>query len=181
MTVNLIGIGGAGGNILEYVYNSGFKGNYFLINNLVRKFEDKKSISQIEFPLKEYKSFSMKYSEKENQLYEDEILPLFNSSEKFIIFCGMGGITGSNILMKICETIPKFNPNVFIFITLPFNFEGNQRKENALTFLEQIKKYQLITVFDNEEHSLNFDKKLKLKDFFEELNEKIVELIKNKF
>lgn len=176
MTTNFIGVGGGGSNILEYIQKSKLKGNYLIINNYLREYKQNK-IHQIVFPLNVHKTINPTYLE---EIFKNKILSLLNSKYKSVIFVSLGGFTGTNVLLKICESLSKFNSNIVIITTLPFKFE-EQRRIKSEKIVSILQENQQIYIFDNEEFSHKIGRNLTLGNFFEKMNKEILDLIKNKF
>ena len=68
----------------------------------------------------------------------NEALELFNADDKFVLLTGLGGFTGSNLAKELTLKLHASNKDFRIICSLPFKFEGTNRRNNALKALNAI-------------------------------------------
>ena len=79
---------------------------------------------------------------------EDEIREIVKDTDMVFIAAGMGGGTGTGAAPVVARVAKECGALVIGIVTRPFTFEGKVRMSNALSGIEEIKKYvdTLITI-----------------------------------
>ena len=79
---------------------------------------------------------------------EDEIREIVKNTDMVFIAAGMGGGTGTGAAPVVARVAKECGALVIGIVTRPFTFEGKVRMSNALSGIEELKKYvdTLITI-----------------------------------
>jgi cell division protein FtsZ len=144
--IKVIGVGGGGGNAVNYMYNQGIKGVEFIICNTDRQALDKSPIEkkiQIGNSLTQGRGvggnpeLGMKAAQ-ENM--EDIRKALENNTKMLFITSGMGGGTGTGAAPVIAKLAKDMGILTVGIVTYPFIFEGPKRKEIAENGIEELRR-----------------------------------------
>lgn len=165
----IIGIGGAGTNIVEFVRDT---------------FDDEQSLLLITSDKNKFKKRKLKNrifvgnKDKSKLLNEDAILcnlqqslPMIESKIKnvdnLILVSGFGGITGKKVTFELLDLALKFKVKTKVIVVIPYKFESDRRKLalQSLELMPDESEYFELIVFDNE-MLLNTGKTLSLNDAF---------------
>lgn len=89
--------------------------------------------------------------ENELEAVKEKIKKSLLNVDIVFIFAGMGGKTGSFYAPIIAEVAKEENKFVIAIVTKPFEFEGPEKMELALSGIEKLRKYaDTITVISNQ-------------------------------
>lgn len=144
--IKVIGVGGGGSNAINYMFKQGIKGVDFVITNT-----DSQALSESGVTTKIQLGASLTEglgaganpevgarAAKESQ---KEIEGILSSQTKMIfITAGMGGGTGTGAAPVIAEMAKSMDILTVGIVTMPFQFEGRLRLEQAQKGLERIKE-----------------------------------------
>lgn len=147
-SIKIIGVGGGGSNMVNFMYKKDVKGVTFIVCNT-----DKNHLNNIcEVPVKIELGLSsseglgagsdpvlgMKSAEESKEHIKNI---LENNTKMLFIVAGMGGGTGTGASPIIAEIAKKeLNILTVAVVTLPFDFEGPNRVRQAKEGLEKLKK-----------------------------------------
>lgn len=143
--IKVIGVGGGGGNAVNYMYSQGIKGVEFIICNTDRQALDKSPIEkkiQIGNSLTQGRGvggnpeLGMKAA-MEN--VEDIRKALENNTKMLFITSGMGGGTGTGAAPVIAKLAKDMGILTVGIVTYPFNFEGPKRKDIAESGINELR------------------------------------------
>ena len=144
--IKVIGVGGGGSNAINYMFKQGIKGVDFVITNT-----DSQALSESGVPTKIQLGASLTEglgaganpevgasAAKESQ---KEIEGILSTQTKMIfITAGMGGGTGTGAAPVIAKMAKSMDILTVGIVTMPFQFEGRLRLEQAQKGLEKIKE-----------------------------------------
>ncbi len=141
--IKVIGIGGAGGNI---------------VNTMIRQ---KQSVKSVEFIVANTDRQALSRSEAENKIElgrtglgaggrpevgqaaaneaREEIANYLNGASMVFITAGMGGGTGTGAAPIVAEVAQELDILTVAIVTKPFSFEGSRRMKNAEAGLKELK------------------------------------------
>lgn len=171
--IHVIGLGGAGSNILEQLYREQPRFKYTMVTDPIRTTipESVKFIHYIHhFPFT-------------NELLEEkDILPLellerIGHDEQLIILTGLGGATGTLLTDQLIQFCINSNISFQVGCTWPLSFEGAKRLKLAEEFESKYKDFQNVTIAKDETNTLYRTpekKKTLLGDLFAEINAEII-------
>ena len=141
--IKVIGVGGCGGNAVNYMYNMGVKNVNFVVCNT-----DKQDLRKSPVPTK------IQLGEKglgagckpevglqEAQKSIEEINAILDDhTEMVFITAGMGGGTGTGAAPLIAKTAKEKGILTVAIVTIPALFEGDEKVNQALMGVEEMKK-----------------------------------------
>lgn len=143
--ISIIGIGGAGGNMLQAVYNAGIENLSLIALNT-----DFQALETLNVPKKLVLGASLtfgmgtganpeigKIAVEENI---EEVLALISDSDIVFLLAGLGGGTGSGVLPVIARMLQEKQILSIALVTKPFSFEGARRMHVAQAALQKIEE-----------------------------------------
>lgn len=155
--IKVIGVGGGGSNAVNHMFNQGFKGVDFIVCNT-----DKQSLDASPVPLKIQLGPSLTEGRGAGSIPEigmnaaieniDEVRELLAKDTKMVfITAGMGGGTGTGAAPVIAKVARELGILTVGIVTVPFNFEGRKRRQQAEQGLENIREaVDTLVVINNE-------------------------------
>ncbi|MDG1762558.1 MAG: cell division protein FtsZ [Flavobacteriaceae bacterium] len=143
--IKVMGVGGGGSNAINYMFRQGIKGVDFIISNT-----DAQALSESGVPTKIQLGASLteglgaganpEVGAKAAQESHEEIHSILSTQTKMIfITAGMGGGTGTGAAPIIAQMAKSMDILTVGIVTMPFQFEGKLRLEQAQKGLEKIK------------------------------------------
>jgi cell division protein FtsZ len=154
--VKVIGIGGAGANVLDRMALEGSDDAELLtLNTDIRALSTSVSSQKIQLGstlLKGMGTGGDPTLGKQAAIEAvDEIRKAVRSSKMVFVCVGLGGGTGSGAAPEVCRIAREEGVFLVVFATMPFTFEGERRMGQARTALEQIARYaNAVISFDND-------------------------------
>jgi len=144
--IKVIGVGGGGSNAINYMFQQGIKGVDFVITNT-----DAQALSESGVPTKIQLGASLteglgaganpEVGAKAAQESIEEIENILSTQTKMVfITAGMGGGTGTGAAPVIAQMAKSMDILTVGIVTMPFQFEGRLRLEQAQKGLERIKE-----------------------------------------
>tara|TARA_B100000989_G_scaffold295408_1_gene276455 strand:+ start:5427 stop:7598 length:2172 start_codon:yes stop_codon:yes gene_type:complete len=143
--IKVMGVGGGGSNAINYMFQQGIKGVDFVISNT-----DAQALSESGVPIKIQLGASLteglgaganpEVGAKAAQESHEQIHNILATQTKMIfITAGMGGGTGTGAAPIIAQMAKSMDILTVGIVTMPFQFEGKLRLEQAQKGLEKIK------------------------------------------
>ena len=154
-SVKIVGLGGAGTNMLDRVVLDGMDGAEMLaINTDIRTLSGSVARDRIQLGRNLTKGLG---SGGDPELGQQAVLEAENEvraalkGRKIVFLCvGLGGGTGSGAAPIICRIAREEGAFVVVFATMPFGFEGRRRREQADTALNELAVLSnALVTFDN--------------------------------
>jgi cell division protein FtsZ len=155
--IKVIGVGGGGGNAVNYMYNLGIEGVDFVVCNT-----DMKALNNSPIPLKiqlgpaltqglgaganpEVGEAATMESLEEVQAF------LKNKTKMAFITAGMGGGTGTGGAPIVAQIAKELGILTVGIVTTPFTYEGKKRMKNAEAGIDNLRQYvDTILVISND-------------------------------
>ena len=101
----IIGLGGAGNNIVSYLQEKKLdKSNFLLIQTDANTYRDTIIENKILLDIKKNSNIREAFNMKSTNIKK-----YISSSEKVFIVAGLGGMCGSNVLFYLCENFSEYN------------------------------------------------------------------------
>ena len=143
----IIGLGGAGNNIVSYLQEKKLdKSNFLLIQTDENTYKDTIIENKILLDIKNNSNIREAFNMKSTNIKK-----YITSSEKVFIVAGLGGFCGSNVLFYLGESFSEYNSNNYAIVTKPFKYEGKFRGKVANEIIEKSKdKFSYYKIFDNQ-------------------------------
>jgi cell division protein FtsZ len=144
--IKVIGVGGGGSNAINYMFQQGIKGVDFIITNT-----DAQALSESGVPTKIQLGATLTeglgaganpdVGARAAQESKDEIHSVLSIQTKMVfITAGLGGGTGTGAAPIIAEMAKSLDILTVGIVTMPFQFEGRLRLEQAQNGLQRIKE-----------------------------------------
>ena len=144
--IKVIGVGGGGSNAINYMFQQGIKGVDFIITNT-----DAQALSESGVPTKIQLGATLteglgaganpEVGARAAQESKDEIHSVLSIQTKMVfITAGLGGGTGTGAAPIIAEMAKSLDILTVGIVTMPFQFEGRLRLEQAQNGLQRIKE-----------------------------------------
>lgn len=143
--IKVLGVGGGGSNAINYMFQQGIKGVDFIVSNT-----DAQALAESGVPTKIQLGASLteglgaganpEVGARAALESQEEIQSILSTQTKMIfITAGMGGGTGTGAAPVIAQMAKSLDILTVGIVTMPFQFEGKLRLEQAQRGLEKIK------------------------------------------
>ena len=147
----VLGVGGAGGNAINAMIESGMEGVEFVaINTDAQDLKMSKAHAKIQIGMNLTKGLGAGAKHNIGQAAADEsigeIVNYIQGSNMIFIAAGMGGGTGTGASHVIAKAAKELNILTVGVTTLPFAYEGSKRMRRAVEGLEALKKHLDTTI-----------------------------------
>jgi len=152
--IKVVGVGGGGGNAVNYMFKQGIKGVDFVVCNT-----DAQALHNSPIPIKvklgNRKLGAGSKPDVGRQAAVDSVeeikAALAGETEMLFITAGMGGGTGTGAAPIIAQVAKEMGVLVVGIVTLPFEWEGQKRLTLAQKGIEELKKHvdTLIVISNN--------------------------------
>ncbi len=144
--IAVIGIGGAGGNAVNNMIESGLEGvEFFAANTDVQALSASKAPAKIQLGTSLTSGLgagsNAEVGKASAEEAAEEILARIDGAHMLFITAGMGGGTGTGAAPVIARLARERNILTVAVVTKPFNFEGVRRKRIAEAGLEELKPH----------------------------------------
>ena len=142
----VLGVGGAGGNAINEMIDSGLQGVEFVaVNTDAQDLKHSKAKAKIQIGLNLTKGLGAGSKLDIGQAAADEslneIVNTLQGSNMVFIAAGMGGGTGTGAAHVIARAAKELNILTVGVVTLPFLYEGPSRMRRAQQGLEELRKH----------------------------------------
>lgn len=155
--IKVIGVGGGGSNAINHMFSQGIKGVDFIVCNT-----DEQALQNSPVPTKIQLGISLteglgaganpEIGQQSALESIDEIEKLLDSNTKMVfITAGMGGGTGTGAAPVIAQLAKERDILTVGIVTIPFQFEGKVRQQQAAKGVEKLRKVvdSLIVINNN--------------------------------
>ncbi len=155
--IKVIGVGGGGSNAINYMYNQKIKGVDFIICNTdSQALENSPVPTKIQLGVNLTEGLGAGANPEIGQLAAQESVEeidrvLDKNTKMVFITAGMGGGTGTGAAPVIAELAKNKDILTVGIVTIPFQFEGKIRHEQALLGVENLRRHvdSLIVINNN--------------------------------
>ena len=142
----VLGVGGAGGNAINGMIDSGLQGVEFIaVNTDAQDLKHSKAKQKIQIGLNLTKGLGAGSKLDIGQAAADEslndIINVLQGANMVFITAGMGGGTGTGSAHVIARAAKELNILTVGVVTLPFLYEGPSRMRRAQQGLEELRKH----------------------------------------
>tara|TARA_B100001121_G_scaffold244071_1_gene218730 strand:+ start:667 stop:2139 length:1473 start_codon:yes stop_codon:yes gene_type:complete len=142
----VMGVGGAGGNAINEMIDSGMEGVEFIaVNTDAQDLKHSKAKLKIQIGLNLTKGLGAGAKIDIGQAAADEslneIINILQGANMVFIAAGMGGGTGTGAAHVIARAAKELNILTVGVVTLPFLYEGPSRMKRAQIGLEELRKH----------------------------------------
>lgn len=155
--IKVIGVGGGGSNAINHMFSQGIKGVDFIVCNTdAQALQNSPVPTKIQLGLNLTEGLGAGANPEVGQQSAlesiDEIEKLLDTNTKMVfITAGMGGGTGTGAAPVIAQLAKERDILTVGIVTIPFQFEGKVRQEQALRGVEKLRKVvdSLIVINNN--------------------------------
>ncbi len=180
VSIKVIGVGGAGGNAVNSIIESGCQGIGFVVANTdAQALEFSRAQHKIQIGVKSTKGLGaganpdMGKRAAEEDL--DKVMDAVSGADIVFIVGGMGGGTGSGGLPVIARALRDKGVLVIAIVTRPFLFEGKRRAAIADEAIQRLKQdVDTLIVIPNQKLLEVVDQHVSMIDAFAMINEGIL-------
>ncbi len=142
----VLGVGGAGGNAINEMIESGVEGVEFIaVNTDAQDLKTSKAQLKIQIGLNVTKGLGAGAKHEIGQAAADEslndIMDLLKGANMVFITAGMGGGTGTGAAHVIARAAKELNILTVGVVTMPFLYEAPSRMRRAQQGLEELRKH----------------------------------------
>ncbi len=155
--IKVIGVGGGGGNAVNYMFNKGIKDVNFIVCNTDRQALNNSPVPvkiQLGETLTEGRGAGNKPETGKQAAIEnlDDIISVLEDNTKMVfVTAGMGGGTGTGAAPIIAKAAHEMDILTVGIVTIPFKFEGERRISQALEGIKEIKQHvDALLIINNE-------------------------------
>ena len=144
--IKVIGVGGGGSNAINYMHSKGIKGVDFVVCNTDSQALESSSVEnkiQLGISLTEGLGAGANPDVGEQAAKEsfDELRKMLETNTKMVfITAGMGGGTGTGAAPVISKLAKEMDILTVGIVTMPFNFEGKVRADQAKKGIDKLRK-----------------------------------------
>ena len=144
--IKVIGVGGGGSNAINYMHSQGIKGVDFVVCNTDSQALESSSVEnkiQLGISLTEGLGAGANPDVGEQAAVEsfDDLRKMLETNTKMVfITAGMGGGTGTGAAPVISKLAKEMDILTVGIVTMPFNFEGKIRAEQAKKGIDKLRK-----------------------------------------
>ena len=144
--IKVIGVGGGGSNAINHMFKQGIKGVDFVVCNTDSQALENSTVPnkiQLGINLTEGLGAGANPEVGQQSALEsiEEIEKMLDTNTKMVfITAGMGGGTGTGAAPVIAQLSKERNILTVGIVTIPFQFEGKVRQEQALKGVERLRK-----------------------------------------
>ena len=172
--IKVIGVGGGGGNAVNYMYKQGIHDVTFALCNT-----DNQSLNDSPVPVKiQLGKEGLGAGNKPNVAREaaeesaEQIKNMLNDGTKMVfITATMGGGTGTGAAPVIARIAKEMDILTVGIVTIPFKWEGNKKIDQAINGVEAINEYVDALLVINNEKLLEIYTERSVSEGFDRANE----------
>lgn len=174
--VSIIGLGGAGNNILDMIEQDAASSySLYSVNLDLRLLKASKATHKIH--LGESLTFGLgsggdpQVGAKAAKASESSLVPAVKNNGLVILLAGLGGGTGSGAAPVIAKLAGESGSFIVSVVTMPFTFEGARRREQANQAIDQLLAYSdIVLCFENDRMESLLEGEQKALEAFEASN-----------
>jgi cell division protein FtsZ len=142
--IKVIGVGGAGGNAIEHMFQEGIQGVDYIICNTDNQALERSSIpTKIQIGQSGLGAGSRPEVGRQAAIDEVEKIKdaLSSNTKMLFVTAGMGGGTGTGAAPVVAQIAQQLGILTVGIVTTPYKFEGPKRRERAELGIVELQKY----------------------------------------
>ena len=180
VSIKVIGVGGAGGNAVNSIIESGCQGIGFVVANTdAQALEFSKAQHKIQIGVKSTKGLGAganpEIGKRAAEEDLDKVMDAISGADIVFIVGGMGGGTGSGGLPVIARALREKGILSIAVVTRPFAFEGKRRAQVADAAIEKLKQdVDTLIIIPNQKLLEVVDEHVSMIDAFAMINEGVL-------
>ncbi|HLW72963.1 MAG TPA: cell division protein FtsZ [Candidatus Babeliales bacterium] len=180
VSIKVIGVGGAGGNAVNSIIESGCQGIGFVVANTdAQALEFSKAQHKIQIGVKSTKGLGAganpEIGKRAAEEDLDKVMEAISGADIVFIVGGMGGGTGSGGLPVIARALREKGILSIAIVTRPFLFEGKRRAAVADAAIDRLKNdVDTLIIIPNQKLLEVVDEHVSMIDAFAMINEGVL-------
>src|SRR5579872_333196 len=180
VSIKVIGVGGAGGNAVNSIIESGCQGIGFVVANTdAQALEFSKAQHKIQIGVKSTKGLGAGANPETGKRAAEEdldkVMDAVHGADIVFIVAGMGGGTGSGATPVIARALRDRGVLSIAIVIRPFMIEGKRRAATAQEAIQKLKQdVDALIIVPNEKLLEVVDEHVSMKDAFAMINEGIL-------
>jgi len=184
VSMKVLGVGGAGGNTINSIIDSGYTGiECIAANTDAQALALSKAHIKIQLGLKSTKGIGTGSNPEIGKRAAEEdlakLMDILGDADIVFLAAGMGGGTGSGALPVIARALKDQGILSVAIVTKPFEFEGQKRACTAKIAIEQLKKeVDTLLVIPNQKLLDVADDNVSMIDAFDMINKVLGQSVK---
>lgn len=185
VNIKILGIGGAGGNAVNSMIESGLDEVSFVVaNSDLQALKHSKAPSKVQLGVKATKGLGSganpELGRRSTEEDLEKVMEALGDADIVFLVAGMGGGTGSGGAPVIAKALKDRGILSISVITKPFAFEGKRRMLIAEHALEELKKeVDTLIVVPNEKLLGLVDRSVSMVDSFKMINDLLIHSVKS--
>ncbi len=182
--IRVLGIGGGGGTIVSEIASKVKNADFVVANTDARALNSLKGVKKFLFGAQVTNGLGTGMNPELGELAikqekEEKIRKLFEGVDFCVIVSCLGGGVSSGALPTFAKIAKKTNCLTFAILTLPFDFEGEKKMENAKEAIRKSKPFlNAFAIVPNERIFQIIEKNSPLKEALSAINQKFAENLK---
>ena len=171
--IKVIGVGGAGNNVINRMIEAGVEGVDFIVINTDKQ-DLNKSVCKNKVQIGEKLTGGMgagskpEIGQKSAEESRGQIAKILEGTDMVFITAGMGGGTGTGAAPTVAEAAKEQGILTVGVVTKPFGFEGRRRMMQAEKGIEELRgKVDSLVIIPNERLKYATDQKITFANAFE--------------
>ena len=185
VNIKILGIGGAGGNAVNSMIESGLDEVSFVVaNSDLQALRHSKAPCKVQLGVKATKGLGSganpELGRRSTEEDLEKVMEALGDADIVFLVAGMGGGTGSGGAPVIAKALKDRGILSISVITKPFSFEGKRRMLIAEHALEELKKeVDTLIVVPNEKLLGLVDRSVSMVDSFKMINDLLIHSVKS--
>lgn len=173
VNIKVVGVGGAGNNVVNRMIQAGTKGVEFIaINTDKQVLAVSSAVNKIQIGEKlthgQGAGSDPEIGRKSAEENRNNITKVFEDTDMVFITAGMGGGTGTGAAPVVADIAKESNILTIGVVTKPFNFEGKRRMQQAEAGIQELLgKVDSLLVIPNDRLKYATDQKITMYNAFE--------------
>ena len=173
VNIRVIGVGGAGSNVVNRMVNSGIKGiDFVAVNTDKQALNVSSATSKIQIGEKlthgQGAGSNPEVGRKSAEESRNQLSKVLEDTDMVFITAGMGGGTGTGAAPVVAEIAKEMDILTVAVVTKPFGFEGKQRMRCAEAGIAELEsKVDSLVIIPNDRLKFATDQKITFVNAFE--------------
>lgn len=145
---HFVGLGTGGTNVVRHVRELGIKGQYSCITWFYQNGYTPKGFKHIEYAYP-IEFLECKAQRRKSIPLTDEMKSLLSENNFYVVFVGLGGFTGSSLILNVVKYLENNSINYLAICSLPFSEEGRWRNNYARQRKDEMSSNHKVKFHDN--------------------------------
>ena len=177
VSIKVVGVGGAGGNTVNSIIESGYRATDFIVANAdAQALELSRAKTKVQIGIKSTKGLGTgadpEIGKRAAEEDIDKIMDTIGDADIVFLAAGMGGGTGSGGLPVIARALHERGILSIAVVTKPFQFEGKRRMRVAQEAIEKLAQHvDTLIMIPNQRLLDVVDANVSMMDAFSMINE----------